>query len=168
MGVPARERVDHPVLDRIAAADFAPQRALPQLVPNQLGTVGSGNHDVDLMEDEEGLIWVGVHFGSRGFGHKTASGVLALAQGMPFGGRAPVSEMDSPASRWRAATSRRTAGLGRLLARRADWSCGDAEAPVAVECPIVVERAQPAHALGERRMGREEGRETLRCQGLTM
>jgi tRNA-splicing ligase RtcB len=48
------------------------------------------------MEDEEGRIWVGVHFGSRGFGHKTASGFLALAQGLPFGGRAHEGEMDSP------------------------------------------------------------------------
>ena len=39
------------------------------------------------MADEQGRIWVGVHFGSRGFGHKTASGFLALAQGLPFGGR---------------------------------------------------------------------------------
>jgi tRNA-splicing ligase RtcB len=37
-----------------------------------------------------------VHFGSRGFGHKTASGFLALAQGLPFGRRAPGGEMDSP------------------------------------------------------------------------
>jgi RNA-splicing ligase RtcB len=28
MGVPARERVDHPVLDRIRHAEFAPQRRL--------------------------------------------------------------------------------------------------------------------------------------------
>src|SRR5213083_1277349 len=48
------------------------------------------------MEDEEGRIWVGVHFGSRGFGHKTASGFLALAQGLPFDGRAREGEMDSP------------------------------------------------------------------------
>lgn len=96
MGVPAHERADHPVLDKIARADFAPQKALAQLAANQLGTVGSGNHYVNLMEDEEGLIWVGVHFGSRGFGHKTASGFLALAQGLPFGGRAAEGEMDSP------------------------------------------------------------------------
>jgi tRNA-splicing ligase RtcB len=37
-----------------------------------------------------------VHFGSRGFGHKTASGFLALAQGLPFDGRASEGEMDSP------------------------------------------------------------------------
>ena len=48
------------------------------------------------MEDEDGRIWVGVHFGSRGFGHKTASGFLALAQGLPFDGRASEGEMDSP------------------------------------------------------------------------
>ncbi len=41
-------------------------------------------------------MWVGVHFGSRGFGHKTASGFLALAQGLPFDGHATEGEMDSP------------------------------------------------------------------------
>jgi tRNA-splicing ligase RtcB len=96
MGVPATERVDHPVLDRVRRADFAPQRKLAQLAESQLGTVGSGNHYVNLMEDEEGRIWVGVHFGSRGFGHKTASGFLALAQGLPFGARASEGAMDSP------------------------------------------------------------------------
>src|SRR5713226_5099279 len=96
MGVPAQERTEHPVLDKIRTADFAPQRKLAQLAESQLGTVGSGNHYVNLMEDEQGRVWVGVHFGSRGFGHKTASGFLALAQGLPFDGRASESEMDSP------------------------------------------------------------------------
>jgi len=96
MGVPAAERTDHPVLDAIRNAEFAPQRKLAQLAESQLGTVGSGNHYVNLMADEHGRIWVGVHFGSRGFGHKTASGFLALAQGLPFGGRAQEGEMDSP------------------------------------------------------------------------
>src|SRR5437763_11027542 len=96
MGVPAQERVDHPVLDEIRNADFAPQRQLTQLAESQLGTVGSGNHYVNLMEDEQGRIWVGVHFGSRGFGHKTASGFLALSEGKRFGERAVEGEMDSP------------------------------------------------------------------------
>jgi tRNA-splicing ligase RtcB len=96
MGVPATERADHPVLDQIRNAGFAPQRRLVQTAENQLGTVGSGNHYVNLMEDEEGKVWVGVHFGSRGFGHKTASGFLALAQGLAFGERAHEGEMDSP------------------------------------------------------------------------
>ena len=96
MGVPARERADHPVLDRIRHADFAPQRKLAQLAESQLGTVGAGNHYVNLMEDERGFVWVGVHFGSRGFGHRTASGFLALAEGRPFEGKASDGEMDSP------------------------------------------------------------------------
>jgi tRNA-splicing ligase RtcB len=41
-------------------------------------------------------VWVGVHFGSRGFGHKTATGFLALAQGKPFEGKGAEGEMDSP------------------------------------------------------------------------
>src|SRR6266566_2665253 len=49
VGVPAAERADHDVLDRIRNADFAPQRKLVQLAASQLGTVGSGNHYVNLM-----------------------------------------------------------------------------------------------------------------------
>src|SRR5881275_1609994 len=96
MGVPAQERVDHPVLGMIRNAGFAPQRKLAQLAESQLGTVGSGNHYVNLMEDEQGRIWVGVHFGSRGFGHKTASGFVALAEGKGFDEHAVEGEMDSP------------------------------------------------------------------------
>src|SRR4029077_17436974 len=44
MGVPATEKAEHPVLDKIRNADFAPQRKLAQLAESQLGTVGSGNH----------------------------------------------------------------------------------------------------------------------------
>ncbi len=96
VGVPAAERVDHPVLEKIRAAEFEPQRKLAQLAAEQLGTVGGGNHYVNVMEDEDGRVWVGVHFGSRGFGHRTASGFLALAQGLPFDAKVREGEMDSP------------------------------------------------------------------------
>jgi tRNA-splicing ligase RtcB len=47
----------------------------------QLGTVGSGNHYVDVFVDRnDGHLWVGVHFGSRGLGHGIASGFMALSQ----------------------------------------------------------------------------------------
>jgi tRNA-splicing ligase RtcB len=39
----------------------------------QLGTVGSGNHYVDLFTDEQDRVWIGVHFGSPGLGHKIAT-----------------------------------------------------------------------------------------------
>jgi tRNA-splicing ligase RtcB len=89
-------RVDHPVLDMIEQAEFIPQRQLAKLAREQLGTVGGGNHYVDLLADEEGFLWVGVHFGSRGFGHKTATGFFALAQGLRFEDRAREGAMDSP------------------------------------------------------------------------
>jgi len=89
-------RVDDSVVDEIRDAAFAPQRQLADLAAAQLGTVGSGNHYVDVFADEAGVIWIGVHFGSRGFGHKTASGFLALAAGLKFGEHAKEGEMDSP------------------------------------------------------------------------
>lgn len=46
---------------------------LKDMARHQLGTVGSGNHYVDIFEDDQERVWVGVHFGSRGLGHKTAT-----------------------------------------------------------------------------------------------
>jgi tRNA-splicing ligase RtcB len=59
---------------------------------SQLGTVGSGNHYVDIFADEEGTLWVGVHFGSRGLGHTIASGFLALSQNKKWGERVKEAE----------------------------------------------------------------------------
>ncbi len=95
VGRPNPEPVDHPVLEAIFKAEFRPQRKMIQMASNQLGTVGSGNHYVDLFEDEQGRLWIGVHFGSRGFGHRTASGFLALAKGNNFDDKAPDGEMDA-------------------------------------------------------------------------
>lgn len=58
----------------------------------QLGTVGSGNHYVILTSSEDGWIWVGTHFGSRGLGHNIASGFMALAQNQPWGTKVPETE----------------------------------------------------------------------------
>src|SRR5215212_2095785 len=68
---------------------------------NQLGTVGSGNHYVDVFAARaDGRIWVGVHFGSRGLGHTIASGFLALAANAKWGQRVKESEalldLDAP------------------------------------------------------------------------
>ncbi len=51
-------------------------KPLKQMAQGQLGTIGSGNHYVDLFSDEQDRTWVGVHFGSRGLGHKTATHFL--------------------------------------------------------------------------------------------
>ncbi len=87
---------DHPVFDAILQSPVHWQRAMFEMARNQLGTVGSGNHYVDLFEDRaDGSLWVGIHFGSRGFGHKTASSFLALAAGKPRDARVDDS-MDAP------------------------------------------------------------------------
>jgi tRNA-splicing ligase RtcB len=90
------ERVEHPVFDRIAHSAVGQQRAMLRLAQSQLGTVGSGNHYVDVLEDEDGWLWVGVHFGSRGFGHKTATGFMAIAAGRRFEDAKAEGSMDSP------------------------------------------------------------------------
>ncbi|MBP7778267.1 MAG: RtcB family protein [Acidobacteria bacterium] len=59
----------------------------------QLGTVGSGNHYVDVFADETDRLWVGVHFGSRGFGHGVASGFLAMGHGAKWDARVPEREV---------------------------------------------------------------------------
>lgn len=71
------------ILEGIAGKDQ--RQSLHAKALNQLGTVGSGNHYVDVLADERGRIWVGVHFGSRGLGHTIASGFYALNAGEPWG-----------------------------------------------------------------------------------
>ncbi|MCX6138946.1 MAG: RtcB family protein [Ignavibacteriales bacterium] len=72
IGQKNNRRVDHELFDD-------PAWSLPALAPQkkmareQLGTIGSGNHFVDLFVDECDRVWLGVHFGSRGLGHKTAT-----------------------------------------------------------------------------------------------
>src|SRR5262245_55992965 len=90
------EPIDSPVFERIAHSPVPQQKSLLQLAQNQLGTVGSGNHYVDVLEDERGIIWVACHFGSRGFGYKTATGFMNIAQGRAFDEGKGEGEMDSP------------------------------------------------------------------------
>jgi tRNA-splicing ligase RtcB (3'-phosphate/5'-hydroxy nucleic acid ligase) len=75
------ERVEHELFDDSEAWRAADTADLIAMAHNQLGTVGSGNHYVDLLEDEDGLVWIGVHFGSRGLGHKSATKYLKAAGG---------------------------------------------------------------------------------------
>ncbi len=86
---------DHPLFED-AAWDAAPARhreGLRQKARAQLGTVGSGNHYVDVFADEGDALWVGVHFGSRGFGYGVAHGFLALSQGQDWAEHVPEREV---------------------------------------------------------------------------
>ncbi len=98
-----RNMVDHELFDDpdwnvyMQVAGKKGHDELKRLARQQLGTVGSGNHYVDLfVEPSTDRLWIGNHFGSRGFGHKTASGFLNLAAGREFLGKAPGEHMDQP------------------------------------------------------------------------
>lgn len=70
---------------------------LKALAREQLGTVGAGNHYVDLLIDiDTNEVWVANHFGSRGFGHRTATGFLNLAKNRDFLDPAPRESMEQP------------------------------------------------------------------------
>jgi len=78
-----------PVLRRI----FEKEQGL-----KQLGTLGSGNHFIEISYDEEGYVWVVVHSGSRHVGWNTAATYMKLASGSDkakeghFGFKATSSE----------------------------------------------------------------------------
>lgn len=80
IGRKSKTRIDHELFDD-PAWQSEPMRGLKVAAAEQLGTVGGGNHYVDLFADEEERVWVGVHFGSRGLGHKTATHFLKAAGG---------------------------------------------------------------------------------------
>ena len=75
------ERVEHALFDDADAWRESDMGEYRQKAVAQLGTVGSGNHYVDLMHDEDGFVWIGVHFGSRGLGHTSATRYLKAAGG---------------------------------------------------------------------------------------
>ncbi|MBV9064010.1 MAG: RtcB family protein, partial [Alphaproteobacteria bacterium] len=75
------ERVEHELFDDGDAWRDSDMGEYRQKAVAQLGTVGSGNHYVDLMRDEDGMVWIGVHFGSRGLGHTSATRYLKAAGG---------------------------------------------------------------------------------------
>jgi tRNA-splicing ligase RtcB (3'-phosphate/5'-hydroxy nucleic acid ligase) len=67
------ELVDHELFDDPVWSDIPLLASLKDKARSQLGTVGSGNHYVDVFTDELSRVWVGVHFGSRGLGHSIAT-----------------------------------------------------------------------------------------------
>src|ERR1700682_3613343 len=80
IGRKSKTRVEHELFDD-SAWQLKPMGDLKSVAAEQLGTVGGGNHYVDIFADEQDRIWVGVDFGSRGLGHKTATHFLKAAGG---------------------------------------------------------------------------------------
>lgn len=51
-------------------------------IANQLGTLGSGNHFVEVCLDEGGRVWIVLHSGSRGIGNQLANRHIDAAKGV--------------------------------------------------------------------------------------
>lgn len=75
MGRKNEEKVDHELFED-ESWKVVPKDIDKNTANRQLGTVGSGNHYVDIFADQSQRIWIGVHFGSRGLGHKIATHFL--------------------------------------------------------------------------------------------
>ncbi len=55
-------------------------RAIASRGANQLGTLGTGNHFVELCLDLEGGVWLMLHSGSRGMGNRLGTHFIQLAK----------------------------------------------------------------------------------------
>jgi tRNA-splicing ligase RtcB (3'-phosphate/5'-hydroxy nucleic acid ligase) len=75
------ETVEHSLFDDDVWNELQILRDLKDKARLQLGTVGSGNHYVDIFTDELNRIWIGVHFGSRGLGHSICTHFIKQAGG---------------------------------------------------------------------------------------
>lgn len=49
---------------------------------NQLGSLGGGNHFIELCSDESGQVWLQLHSGSRNIGKELAERHIAVAKGL--------------------------------------------------------------------------------------
>ena len=100
MGRKNRQPVDADLFLSPTWRDIPVAGGLKELAQSQLGTVGSGNHYVDIFVDAEEAVWVGVHFGSRGLGHKLATHFIKAGGGKDGMHVAPVLfDLDSELGR---------------------------------------------------------------------
>jgi tRNA-splicing ligase RtcB (3'-phosphate/5'-hydroxy nucleic acid ligase) len=68
-------------LSALENADVDPH-SVDRYWDEQLGSLGSGNHFIEISLDETDQVWVVLHSGSRGIGNKLAMKHIKVAQGM--------------------------------------------------------------------------------------
>lgn len=87
------------VLDRELGERGKEYRRIPELVEEiyngyyQVGTLGGGNHFIEIQEDQQGKLCIMVHSGSRNFGYKIANYFNHLAR--EFNKRADIRVPES-------------------------------------------------------------------------
>lgn len=63
-------------------SDFVRTEIVAKGAPGkQIGTLGGGNHFIEIGHDEQDRIWIIIHSGSRNVGHKIATHYMKLASG---------------------------------------------------------------------------------------
>jgi len=67
------------VFGSIVSINDAYKEKIQDIAP-QLGTLGSGNHFLELQKDENGYVWIMIHTGSRNFGYKMGQKYDSLAR----------------------------------------------------------------------------------------
>jgi tRNA-splicing ligase RtcB len=70
------------------------ERTRDALAPRHLGTLGGGNHFLELDRDAEGEVWLLVHSGSRGLGAAVAAHHAGAARGRSDGERDALAALD--------------------------------------------------------------------------
>src|SRR3954468_6397127 len=68
------------ILEDLAAANGGNPDSFDKSWRLALGTLGGGNHFIELAEDTDGAVWVTLHSGSRGVGNKIGNAYIRQAQ----------------------------------------------------------------------------------------
>jgi tRNA-splicing ligase RtcB (3'-phosphate/5'-hydroxy nucleic acid ligase) len=74
----AAKRVN--ILEQLAAETRATPDQYDKKWKVALGTLGGGNHFIELAEDADGAVWLTLHSGSRGVGNKIGTHYIKVAQ----------------------------------------------------------------------------------------
>ncbi|HEX6728739.1 MAG TPA: RtcB family protein [Pyrinomonadaceae bacterium] len=85
----AAERVQY--LESIATEDYD---KVDKNWKTALGTLGSGNHFIELCLDENDQVWVALHSGSRGIGNRLATKHIKIAQKLMDEAHIPLKDRD--------------------------------------------------------------------------
>ena len=89
---------DHPAREALAWMSANPHPGLSSAqekkAAEQLGTLGSGNHFLEVDLDEADRVWVVLHSGSRGLGNQLAEKHIKLAKRMAKESGTPLDDPD--------------------------------------------------------------------------
>lgn len=79
--LPTTNKMLEEITETYRPTDFVKRRLSSEKVQNQLGTLGGGNHFLEVVyEDQHGEVWILLHSGSRNIGNRVAQYYDGLAR----------------------------------------------------------------------------------------